>query len=100
MKDRTIAALAYIFWIPSLYIVLTKKRRDPFTGLHGGQALLLWTVIFITFFGLRCLVNLVWSVYYVPYLDLVEVLYASAAWGYALACGYRCFQGESFVIPQ
>ncbi len=99
MKGKTLAALAYVLWIPSLYIVLTKQRKDEFAGFHGGQALVLWTLIFLGFFGLRFLVNLVWEYYYVPYLDLIEVLFASAAWGYALSCGYRCAQGEMFSIP-
>lgn len=99
MKDKTLAALAYILWVPSLYIVLTDKRKKEFIGFHGGQALVLWTAIFLTFFALRFSVNLLWSFYYIPYLDLLEVLFASAAYGYAISCGYRSRQGEVFKIP-
>ena len=94
-----LSALAYIFWIPSLYIVLTEKRKEEFVGFHGGQALLLWTAIFILFFAVRFLVNLIWSVYYVPYLDLLEVLAGAAMWGYAVYCSYRSFRGQTFKIP-
>ena len=99
MKYKTLATLAYALWIPALYIVLTDKRKDEFAGWHGGQALWLWTLIFIGFFALRFCVNLIWSFFYIPYLDLIEVLFASAAWGYALTCAYRCYQGERFRIP-
>lgn len=99
MKDKMLAALAYILWVPSLYIVLTDKRKEEFVGFHGGQALVLWTMIFIIFFALRFLVNLAWSFYYIPYLDLLEVLFASAAFGYAVSCGCRSYQGEVFKIP-
>jgi len=94
-----LSALAYIFWIPSLYIVLTEKRKEEFVGFHGGQALLLWTAIFILFFAVRFLVNLLWSVFYIPYLDLLEVLAGAVMWGYAVYCGYRSFRGQTFKIP-
>lgn len=99
MNDRTLAALAYILWIPSLYVVLTEKRKEEFLGFHGGQALLLWTLIFIGFFLIRFLVNLVWRFFYVPYLDMLEALFAFAAWGYAVYCGFRSLQGLTFRIP-
>jgi uncharacterized membrane protein len=99
MKDKTLAALAYMTWVPSLYIVLTRKKGDEFLTFHGNQALLLWTLIFLAFFTLRFLVNLVWGLLYIPYLDLLEVLFGFGAWGYACYCGARCLRGEAFTIP-
>jgi hypothetical protein len=98
-QSKSIAVLAYICWVPALYIVLTKLRKEEFVGFHGGQALVLWTLIFTGFFALRFLVNLFWSVFYIPYLDLLEVLFAFGAWGYAVSCGVRCAEGEMFTIP-
>ncbi|MGB9612580.1 MAG: hypothetical protein ACPL4K_00130 [Candidatus Margulisiibacteriota bacterium] len=97
-NSRVLAALAYIAWIPSLYIVLSEKRQEEFVGFHGAQALVLWTVIFIVYFAVRFLVNLVWSFYYFPYLDLLEVLTGFGWWGYALYCGVRCYLGQNFII--
>ena len=94
-----LAALAYIAWIPAIYIVLTEKRREDFVGFHGAQALLLWMIIFISFFGTRFLVNLVWNFIYIPYLDLLEVIVGMGMWGYAVTCGIRCAQGLTFNIP-
>jgi uncharacterized membrane protein len=99
MKDKTLAALAYALWIPSLYIVLTPRRRAEYLGFHGGQALLLWTGIFVIFFTVRFLVNLIWSVFYIPFLDTLEVVTGTALWGYALYCGYRCLVGIEFRLP-
>jgi len=99
MNNKTLAAAAYILWIPSLYIVLTEKRKEEFVGFHGGQALVLWTLIFLAFFLTRALVNLIWSFIYIPYLDLLEILVASVGWGYAVACGIRSYQGTMFTIP-
>ena len=88
-----------MLWIPSLYIVLSEKRKGEFIGFHGGQALLLWTGIFVIFFAVRLLVNLIWSFFYIPYLDLIEVLVAFGLWGYALYCGLRAYQGLTFELP-
>jgi uncharacterized membrane protein len=99
MKDKTLAALAYILWIPSLYIVLTEKRRDEFVGFHGGQALVLWTGIFLIFFAVRFLVNLIWSFFYIPYLDVLEILTGAGLYGYACYCGWRCYQEIAFKVP-
>jgi uncharacterized membrane protein len=98
-SDKALASLAYGLWIPSLYIVLTEKRHDEFVGFHGGQALLMWSAIFIIFFAVRFLVNLVWSVFYIPFLDTIEVITGAISYGYALYCGYRCYLGQSFKIP-
>lgn len=99
MKDKTLAALAYILWIPSLYIVLTEKRHKDFVGYHGGQALVMWSAVFVAFFAVRFLVNLIWSVFYIPYLDTLEVVTGALAYGYALYCGYRCWLGQTFRLP-
>lgn len=97
-NSRLLVALAYIFWIPSLYIVLSEKRKEEFVGFHGGQAFLLWLVIFVAFFATRGLVNFIWSFYYWPYLDWLEILVAFVLWGYAVYCGIRSYQGINFKI--
>lgn len=99
MSNKAFAALAYIFWIPSLYIVLTELRKREFIGFHGGQALRLWLWIFVIFFSFRFLVNLIWGVFYVPGLDILENLLGLGLWAYAAYCGWRCYQGISFIIP-
>ena len=91
-NSKVLAAAAYIFWIPSLYIVLTEKRRQEFAGYHGGQALVLWTFIFLIFFAVRFLINLLWSFVYVPYINYLEVIVGAVGWGYAVYCGLRCFK--------
>ncbi|MFH1386384.1 MAG: hypothetical protein ABIH50_01795 [bacterium] len=95
MKRDLKALFAYIFWIPSLYQVLTEKNN-----YHARQALVLWTWIFIGFFTLRSLIKLLWSIYYIPYLEVFEVLFSAVAWGYAVYCGQRAFQGETFKLFQ
>jgi hypothetical protein len=97
-NSKLLAAAAYICWLPSLFIVLTDRRKDEFVGRHGCQALLLWTIIFLAFFAVRAFINFVWSVIYVPFLDSLEVIAASLMWGYAVTCGFRAAQGERFPV--
>jgi hypothetical protein len=93
MKDKLLAAAAYIFWIPSLYIVLTEKRKDEFLGQHGARALFLGLKLFFAFFVLRLLLDLVWRLVYIPNLDLIETLAATALWGYAVYQGVLAARG-------
>jgi uncharacterized membrane protein len=49
---------------------------------------------------LRFLINLVWSFFYIPYLEKTEVLLAVLMVGYVLFCAYRSFNGQKFKIPR
>jgi len=98
-NSNLLSAAAYILWVPALYIVLTEKRKEEFAGWHGGQALVLWTLVFAGFFGLRFLVNLLWRAVYNPYIDLLELLFGTAAYAYIVYCGLRSYQGLKFKIP-
>lgn len=92
MKNKTLAAAAYVFFIPSLYIVLTGRRKSEFVGFHGGQALVLWVFIFFFFFLARFLVNLAWLFFYIPHLEWVEALAGLGGWMYAVYCGLRAYR--------
>ncbi len=96
MNDKLLAASAYFFGIPALYIVLTEKRKDEFVGAHGAAALFLWVRIFTVFFLLRLLVDLVWRFRYVPDLDLIEPAAAILLWGHSAYQGLLAARGASF----
>lgn len=98
LKDRILAAAAYIFGIPALYIILTENRHRPFLGYHGTQALKLWLIYLGSFFALRLIINLIWLNYYVPALAILENMVAAAMAGYALYCGYRSLAGQKFTL--
>lgn len=84
---------------PALYIVLTGLRKKADIGFHGGQALVLWTWFFLIFFLLRFLVNLIWSLVYIPYLNYLENGAVILMGGYAAYCAYRVMLGRGFRIP-
>src|SRR3989339_603779 len=99
MNDKLLAALSYVTWVPSLYIVLTDRRRQDYVGWHGCQALKLWSWIFVIFFGYRWLLNLLWTIFYIPYSEYTEFLLGLGLWIYAAYCGYRAYQKTDFQIP-
>ena len=91
MREKLLVASAYIFSVPALYIVLTEKRYSERIGREGGQALLLWVRIFLIFFAVRFLVNLIWRIYYVPRLETLELVAGIVLWGYAVYRGAQSF---------
>ena len=98
-KEKGLSALAYVFGIPSLYIVLTAERKKEYVGFHGGQALILWVWYFVIFFSLRFLINLIWSLFYFAPLVWLETVAVSLMAVYALYCGYRAAKGQNFSLP-
>jgi uncharacterized membrane protein len=99
IKDNFLVAAAYLVGIPALYIALTDLRKKDYVGFHGGQALVLWCWFFAAFWLLRLIVNLIWSVSYIPALIWLEHLAVLAMAGYAIYCAYRSFTGQVFKIP-
>ena len=98
MNKKLLPALAYILFVPALYIVLTDRRKDPFDGYHAGQALILWVGIALLFLGLRFMIRLLWYFIYIPYLDWLEYAAFIVMWGYAVKCGLRVLHGEVFKL--
>ncbi len=99
-EDRMLSGAAYAFpVIIAIYIILTEKRKEKFTGFHGSQALFLWIGIVIGWIVLRVLVDLIWSLIYIRFFGPLATLVGLGLWIYALYCGYRAYLGEYFSIP-
>ena len=106
IKDNFLVATAYLLGIPALYIALTDYRKKDYVGFHGSQALVLWCWFFVILFGIRFLVDIIWSFTYFPMLIWLENLAIVGMAGYALFCAYRSFtglpagrHGQIFKIP-
>jgi len=97
--DKILSALAYVFFIPALYLILTDYRKTRFNAFHGAQALFLWLFIFVVFLLIRFTLNLIWSVYYLPILDVLGNLIKLALWIYAFYCGVKALYGEKYEVP-
>lgn len=100
LNDKIFASTAYLFGVPALYLVLTEHKKEPYLGFHGQQAFQLWVWFFVIFFTLRFFINFIWSFFYIPYLEKMEVLASLIMGGYAIYCAYRSFKGEKFIIPK
>ncbi len=98
--DRILAGSAYAAGFPSLYIILSEKRRDPFVGYHGVQAMFLWMAILVAWIGIRVFLNFLDSIgIYFAFLDSLSSLLIFLLWIYALYCGFRAYNGDYFDIP-
>lgn len=98
-ENRLLAATSYAVGIPALYIILTEKRNDKFLFYHGSQALFLWIGIIVAWILLRVLLDMLWSIIYIPFLSPLVSLVGLVLWVYALYCGYKAYGGEYFEIP-
>jgi len=98
-EDKMLAAAAYAIGIFSLYIILTEKRKEKFTGFHGSQALFLWIAIVVIWIVMRVVLDVIWGIAYIPFLNSLARLMMLLMWIYALYCAYRSYMGEYFSIP-
>ena len=98
--DRILAGFSYAVGFPAVYIILSDKRRDPFVGYHGAQAMFLWIGILVSWIGIRLFLNLLDSVgIYFGLLDSLSGIAIFALWIYALYCGFRAYNGDYFDVP-
>jgi len=98
-EDKMLSAAAYAIGIPSLYIILSDKRKEKFTGFHGAQALFLWIGIIIYWVVMKVVLDVIWSIAYLPFLNSLVRLAGLILWLYALYCAYRAYMGDYFTIP-
>jgi uncharacterized membrane protein len=98
--DRILAGFAYAVAFPSIYIILSEKRRDAFVGYHGAQAMFLWIGILVIWIGIRVFLNFLDSVgIYFMLLESLSSMLIFALWIYSLYCGFRAYNGDYFDIP-
>jgi uncharacterized membrane protein len=98
-EDKLLSATAYAFFIPSLYIILTDKRKNEFDSYAAAQSILLWLAYLVIFILLRILLNLIWSVFYLPFLETVFTAVKMAMWVYALYLATQALYGVNVRVP-
>lgn len=98
-EDKMLCAASYALGVPSLYIILTDKRKDKFTGFHGTQALFFWIAFIIAWIVMRVILDVIFNIVYLPFLNSLVNLMLLIIWLYALYSGYRAYMGEFFTIP-
>jgi len=85
MKDKLLVLVSYLFFVPSMYIILTKKRYEEYAGFQAGQAFVLWLLfllLYATIRGIRYNQSLLISL-----------------WGMIAICGIFAFINKDFKIP-
>jgi len=99
LTDKILIAASYVFAFPSLYMILSEKRKDRQLAFHAAQALLLWLLIAALLVILRIVVNFVLSSVNIPLLDRVTGLAAFIFWLYGVYCAALFLQGKDVKIP-
>jgi len=90
-KTKILAASAYLFGIPALYIVLALGKKDRELAEHGSRAMFLWCGYFLIFFGLRFLINFIWRFRYLPALEWLEIAVVLFLAGHAIFSAVKIF---------
>ncbi|MCX5750574.1 MAG: hypothetical protein NT099_02705 [Candidatus Saganbacteria bacterium] len=98
-NEKTLAAAAYLFGVPALYIILTDLRNNKYLSFHAAQAGLLWLSWIVAIVVVRILFSLIWLLFYAWPLDPLAFLVNLVIWGYIAFCGYRVYKGIDFEVP-
>jgi len=97
-EDKLLSASAYLFFIPSLFIILTDKRKVDFNAFHAAQALLVWLAFIAVMVLFRVLLGYIWPSVYFP-LVYFKRLISLAFGGYMLYCAGKAIYGDQYSIP-
>jgi hypothetical protein len=75
-NNKLLAAAAYVFFVPALYIILSDARRDDFLSYHASRAFYVWVLEAAGLLGLRLgLMVLYNSFRFVPPFDVMFAPY-------------------------
>lgn len=99
VSDKILIFLSYIIFLPSLYIILTEKRKNHEMAFHASQSFLLWIAIFLLVIILRKAVFAILSVISIPYFYLLNEVFFFAAWAYCFYCAFLYILNKKVDIP-
>jgi uncharacterized membrane protein len=88
MKEKILAAVAYVPFPPLFLIPLLAAKNDSFAGFHGKQGL----VVFLVWFALW-LIGLIPHVLVVAYVGFLALIVAAV---FAIV---KTFMGQRWTIP-
>jgi len=93
-KIKILAASAYLFGIPALYIVLALGKKDKELAEHASRAMFFWCNYFLVFFGWRFLINFIWRFRYLPALEWLEIAVLLFLAGHAIFSAVKVFRAK------
>ena len=98
-KDKTLVFLSYIFFFPSIYVILSDKRKNELLALHAAQAFLYWLAVAVIFLMLRAAVYLIVSVLPLYFLTGAMDLFFLLGWFFSFYCAIMFLFGAEVEIP-
>ena len=98
-QDKALVFASYILFFPSLYLIMTEKRKKEEIGFHSAQALLLWIAIFLIVIFVRKLTFTILAFVSIPYFYMINEMLFAALWVYCLYCALLFAMGKEVKIP-
>lgn len=90
MEPNLAGALAYLFIVAIIWLVMEPYNKDRFIRFHSFQSLFLGAVFFV--------VSIVLSV--IPILGWILLLFLPlVALGLAILCAYKAYNKEMYKLP-
>lgn len=93
------ATLSYLFFVPSLYVILTDKRKSDYNALHAAQAFTFWGAFIMFYLLTRSFYLFLLSYKLIGYVPFVLKSIYLVVWVYAAYCGILAWQKKQFRIP-
>jgi len=84
--------MAYLFFVPSIYIILTDERKNQFNAFHAAQSLMLWIILFIIFKMIR-VIN-IFIIHFLPSTTIALIF-----WSTTVFFAFSTFFDKPFDIP-
>jgi len=93
--NKSVAALAYLFFFPSIYIILSGYRKRHFESYHGTQAFCYWLMVI----GLMVVVR--WVGYNYNLVNLIRISFwlILVFWFPCWIFAYNTLKGKEFSLP-
>lgn len=99
LQDRFLAAGSYIILVSTLYIILSKYRKNDYLAFHAAQTLFFWLLIIGAFLGFR------YTAFYLAprshmalFLNL-SIISSIFLWSLSVFYGITAFLGGALELP-
>lgn len=97
--DKLVIAFGYVFFFPTLSIILSDRRKNPVLALHAAQGFVLWSFILAGIVSLRLCINQILLTADIPFIDKTVTVFFVLIWFYSIKCAFLFLMGKAVRIP-
>lgn len=89
-----------MFFVPSIYIALSHRRKSKYLSKSAAQSIFLWIMICTIYLLVRTLLLFLSQFTgYVLFYEALRTFVLILLWAYAVYCGYLSASQKDVVIP-